>query len=336
MTVNQTQYGDINQRTAAYAAVDMLDYAQAVIVLGNFGDTKPMPMNKADTVKFRRMVPFTAASTPLVEGITPTAQKMSYQDVTAILKEYGASIEITDKVVLLNEDPVLKNASELCGDQAGRTVEAVTYGVLKAGTSVFYANGAARNQVNTPISLNKLRAVSRSLMNQKAKRITKILNPSTDYGTAPVEAAYVGCAHTHCASDIRNLPGFIPVAAYGNRTVLCPEEIGTVEDFRFVLSADLGAFADAGGTKGASGVNMFSTTGTSADVFPIIIFGQSAFATVPLKGEGAIVPMVLNPGTPSKSDPLGQRGYVSWKTWFTAVILNDNWMTRLEVAVTDL
>jgi N4-gp56 family major capsid protein len=336
MTVNQTQYGDINQRTAAYAAVDMLDYAHAVIVLGQFGDTKPLPQNKADTVKFRRMVPFNAATVPLVEGVTPSAQKMSYQDVTAVLKEYGASIEISDKVVLLNEDPVLKNASELCGDQAGKTVEAVTYGVLKAGTTVYYANGAARNQVNTPISLNKLRAVSRGLMNQKAKKITKILSPSVEYGTSAVEAAYIAVTHTHVASDIRNLPGFISTAAYGQRTVLCPEEIGSVEDFRFVLSPDLGAFADAGGAKGGSGTNMYSTTGTSADVFPIIIIGQGAFGTVPLKGEGAIVPMVLNPGTPSKSDPLGQRGYVSWKTWFTAVILNDNWMARLEVAATDL
>jgi N4-gp56 family major capsid protein len=45
---------------------------------------------------------------------------------------------------------------------------------------------------------------------------------------------------------------------------------------------------------------------------------------------------VLNPGTPSKSDPMGQRGYVSWKAYFTAVILNQNWMARLEVAVTAL
>jgi N4-gp56 family major capsid protein len=46
--------------------------------------------------------------------------------------------------------------------------------------------------------------------------------------------------------------------------------------------------------------------------------------------------MVLNPGKPSKSDPMAQRGYVSWKTWYTAVILNDLWMARLEVAVTAL
>ncbi len=57
---------------------------------------------------------------------------------------------------------------------------------------------------------------------------------------------------------------------------------------------------------------------------------------MPLKGKRAITPMVLNPGTPSKSDPLGQRGFVSWKTYLASVILNENWLARLECAVTDL
>jgi N4-gp56 family major capsid protein len=57
---------------------------------------------------------------------------------------------------------------------------------------------------------------------------------------------------------------------------------------------------------------------------------------VPLKGQSAMTPTVLNPGTPSKSDPLGQRGYVGWKTWFNAVRLNETWMSRLEVAASNL
>ena len=53
-----TEYGDLSQRTAAYAVVDMLDYAEAVLVLSKFGLTKEMPRNKADNMKFRRPVPF--------------------------------------------------------------------------------------------------------------------------------------------------------------------------------------------------------------------------------------------------------------------------------------
>ena len=80
---------------------------------------------------------------------------------------------------------------------------------------------------------------------------------------------------------------------------------------------------------------MVSTTGTKADVYPILVLAKNAAAGVPLKGANAIKPAVINP-VPSKSDPLGQRGYISWKTYQTAVILNDAWMGIIEVAATEL
>lgn len=332
MANGTTTYGVINQRTAAWAAVEMLKHAEPVLVLGKFGQPKPLPKNKADTVKFRRPIPFSAATTPLVEGVTPTAQQMAYEDVTAQIKQWGRPIEISDVVADLSEDPVLKDASMLAGEQAGLTTEMVTYGIIKAGTNVFYANGTARTDVNTAISLTKQRAVTRALKAQKAMKITNILAPGPNYATKAVEASFVAVCHTDVESDIRGMAGFTPVAEYGSRQPLCPEEIGSVEDVRYVLSPELSPWTDAGGAKGP----MVSTTGTSADVYPVLYIGRDAYGLVPLKGAGAITPMVLNPGEPSKSDPLGQRGYVSWKAYFTAVILNQMWMARLEVAVTAL
>jgi N4-gp56 family major capsid protein len=119
------------------------------------------------------------AITPVVEGVTPTAQKMGYEDVTVIMKQYGKPIEITDKVTDLSEDDVLKDAAAQCGEQAGRTIEQIIYGVVKAGTNVVYANGASRAAVNTPITLNKQRAVTRVLAQQKARKITKIVGPAS-------------------------------------------------------------------------------------------------------------------------------------------------------------
>jgi N4-gp56 family major capsid protein len=332
MAEGTTTYGDINQRTAGYAVADMLRHSEPWLILSKMGMTKPLPKNKAETMKFRRPIPLAPATTPVVEGVTPTAQKMTYEDVSVTLKQYGRPIEITDKVTELSEDPVMDTATMLAGEQAGGTIEQVLYGVLRAGTNVFYANGASRSAVNTVLTLNKQRAVTRALAAQKALKITRMLKSGPEYGVSAVEAAYVAVAHTDLDSDIRNLAGFIPVAKYGSRQTISEHEIGSVEQVRYILSPDLDPFADAGGAKGS----MVSTTGTSADVYPILYFGQDAFAQVPLKGEEAIVPMVLNPGTPSKSDPMGQRGYVSWKAWYAAVILNDLWMARLEVAVTAL
>jgi N4-gp56 family major capsid protein len=327
-----TKYGDIGTRTAAFAAAEMLAHAEPFIVLGKMGMIKPMPKNKTDTMKFRRVVPLPAITTPVVEGVTPTAQKMGYEDVTVIMKQYGKPIEITDKVTDLSEDDVLKDAAAQCGEQAGRTIEQIIYGVVKAGTNVVYANGASRVAVNTPISLNKQRAVTRVLAQQKARKISKILQAGIGYGTSAIEAAYVAVAHTDLDSDIRNMVGFIPVAKYGNKQTISEFEIGSVEQVRYVLSPDLAPFPDAGG---AATTVVVTTSGTAADVYPVLFFGQDAFAQVPLRGSEAITPMVVN-AKPNSADPMAQRNYVSWKAWFAAVILNDLWMCRLEVAVSKL
>lgn len=336
MADGTTTYGDINQRTAAWAATEMLRHAEDVIVLPKFGMTKEMPKNKADTVKFRRAVPFGPATVPLVEGVTPTAQKMEYEDVQAQLRQYGRPITITDVVADLAEDPVLKDASMLAGQQAGITLEMVLWGVVKAGTNVFRANGSVRTDINTPVTLAKQRAITRFLKAQKAMKHTQMLAGSPNYATRPIEAAYVAVGHTNLESDLRNLPGFIPVAEYGSRQPLCPEEVGSVEDVRYVLSPELESFPDAGGDFNGSGTAMVSTSGVKADVYPIVYCGKEAYGGVPLKGKRAITPMVLNPGSPRGGDPLGQRGSVAWKTYFAGVRLNESWMVRLEVAATEL
>jgi N4-gp56 family major capsid protein len=327
-----TKYGDIGTRTAAWAATEMLAHAEPFLVLSKMGMIRPMPKNKTDTVKFRRIIPLAPATTPVVEGVTPTAQKMGYEDVTVVLKQYGRPIEITDKVTDLSEDPVLADASQQAGEQAGRTIEQIVYGVLRAGTNVVYANGAARAAVNTAITLNKQRAVTRVLAAQKARKISRMVAAGPGYGTSAVEAAYVAVGHTDLDSDIRNMAGFVPVAKYGAKSMISEQEVGTVEQVRYILTPDLAPFADAGG---AAGTTVLSTSGAQADVYPVLFLGQDCFGQVPLKGSEAITPMVVN-AKPTDSDPMAQRNYVSWKTWFAAVILNDLWMCRLEVAVSKL
>ena len=113
-------------------------------------------------------------------------------------------------------------------------------------------------------------------------------------------------------------------------------EIGTVENVRYVTSTVFESWADGGGTKAGSGTTMISTSGTAADVYPVIYLCPDAFGIVPLKGKNAIAPIVMNPNTPRGGDPLGQRGSVGWKTYFTAVILNQAWCARCEVAAPEL
>jgi N4-gp56 family major capsid protein len=327
-----TTYGDISQRTANWAAAQMLKHAEPVLVLNKFGQTKPIPKNTASSAKFRRPIPFATATTPLIEGVTPVAHKISYEDVLVSLQQYGDLVEITDRIDDLAEDPVLSDCVTLSGEQAAATQEELLWGVLKAGTNRFFANGVQRADVNAVISINKQHAIIRSLRTNRAMPVTQILDGSSNTNTRPIEGGWIGFAHTDLEHDIRLLSGFTPVAEYGSRKPLCNEEIGSVENVRYILSPVLEPYPDAGGAKGA----MKSTSGTSADVYPVVYVSRDYYGVCPLAGKGVIKPMVLNPGTPSKSDPLAQRGYVSWKTYWAGVILNEAWGAVLECAVTAL
>ena len=98
---------------------------------------------------------------------------------------------------------------------------------------------------------------------------------------------------------------------------------------RYLTSTIFAPFPDAGGLKGL----MRSTTGTSADVYPIFYIARDAYGIVPLKGKDSLTPMVVNP-KPAAGDPLAQRGTVGWKAWQSAVILQDAFFVRAEVAAT--
>lgn len=328
-----TNYAGISQRTTAWAATEMLAHAEPIVVLSKFGQAKPVPKNKADNVKFRRANPFAVSLTPLTEGVKPTSQALTYSDVPVSLAQYGAATEITDHVADMVEDPVLKDASILSGEQAAETMELVTWGALKAGTNVGYANGAARAAVNTAVKLGTVRAGVRALQAARGRPVTSMLDGSPKLGTKPVEGGYIAFGHTDLEQDIRGLTGFTSVANYGSRQPLCPQEVGSVENVRFILSPVLASFADAGGL---STTVVVSTTGNNADVYPLIICAKEAFGVVPLKGANAITPNVIQPDTADKSDPLGQIGFVSWKAYFAAVILNETWVYRIETGASQL
>lgn len=324
----QTSYGDISPRTAAYAEKELLKRGLPFLVLEKFGQAKTLPEASSKVIKFRRYSALPTVPTALTEGVTPTGQQLAVTDITATLAQYGDKVTITDVILDTHEDPVLNEAVTLIGEQAAQMIEKMRFGVLKAGTNVLYANGAARNAVNTAISINLQRRAVRALKRQNARFITSIVRSTPAYGTENVAPGFVALIHPDLEADVRQLTGFVPAEKYGSMTPW-ENELGKCEDVRYVSSTIFEPWADAGGAKGT----MLSTTGTNADVYPVLYVARDAYGIVALKGMFAVTPMVVNP-KPSDSDPLAQRGHVGWKAMQTAVILNDLWMVRCEVAAT--
>ena len=278
-----TAYGDISPRTAAFAAKDLLKRGMPYLILEKFGQAKVLPTRSSKTITFRRYNALDKTPNPLTEGVTPASKQLTKTDVTATCVQYGDHVEITDIVLDTHEDPVLQEGIDVLGEQAAQMIETVRYNVLKAGTNVFYANGAARNAVNTSISLSMQRKITRTLKRQNAKMITKVVRSTPSYGTMPVAPAYIGLCHTDCESDIRSMPGFVPCEEYGQLTPY-EGEIGKVENVRYIGSTIFESFVDAGGLKAGGGYDTISDAGVNADVYPILYIARDSYGIVPMKG----------------------------------------------------
>ncbi len=324
-----TTYGDISPRTAAHAAKELLKRGLPYLILEKFGQAKPLPENSTKVMVFRRYSALDNTVVELSEGVTPTSQKLTIKDVSVTLKQYGGLVTISDVIMDTHEDDTLNETIGLVGEQAAQVIEKMRFGVLVAGTNVSYANGSVRTAVNTPVNLTLQRRCTSDLARQNARRITSIVRSTPDFGSAAVAPSYIGLIHPDLESDVRNMPGFTPAELYGSGATAFENELGKVENVRYLTSTIFEPFKDAGGSAGS----MLSTSGTSADVYPVLYVAADAYAIVALKGKYAVTPMVVNP-KPSDSDPLAQRGHVSWKTMQACVILNDAWIKRAEVAAT--
>ena len=348
-------YGTVASRNLIRAAQGMLEHAQPITVLGDFGTQREMPQNSTDTLVFRRTLPFgattagttienstryvgtpdiTASNFVLAEGVTPNSNTISFQDVTVQLQQYGVLFKYSSKTEQLYEDDIPGEMVKLTGETLAEVMELVRYGVLKAGSTVIYANGSSRAAINTAISLNAIRKAARTLESNRARRVTSRLAPGVNFGTRAVQPAYVVFCHTDAVSDVRNLPGFTRVEEYGSFKPIHDREIGACEDFRFVSSPLLKSFLAAGASVGSSG--MLSVGAANVDVYPFIVIGEDAWGQVALKGMSAIKPVVLKASQTNHANPLGQFGYVGASTWFATVRLNDAWMARIEAGVTAL
>lgn len=348
MTTNV--YGDLTPRQANFAVKEFLMRALPLLTIEKFGKQTPLPKNETKTVSMRRYF-LTAgtggysgeagaynlplALTPLTEGVTPAGTTMDFKDVTVDIAQYGNWTGFTDFVLDTHPDvpPVIREFSDILGEQAAVTKETLTFNVLKAGSQVFYANGTARTDVNTPITLTMIRRVTRALKNQNMQKITTVLASTPNYNTQPIEAAYICLVHPNVENDVRNIDGYINVANYAQGKAF-EGEIGRVEDVRFISSTVFTAFANAGGAAGA----MLSTGGTLADVYPLIFLAKDSFSVVPLRANTATgsVPATMAVVYPkaTETDPLAQRGIVSWKMYHAAVVTNAFGVVRGEVAAT--
>lgn len=308
----------VPQAVSTYYNRQMLTKAKPLLVHAKWGQVKDIPRGNGDSIRFRRYALLTPTSTPLVEGVTPTLDTLSITNVDATIQQYGRGYLLTDKLLFTTLDPILMEVADILGQNAADTLDQLVRDELATTTSIQYASSATTNGTVTSamkITKTEIQEAVRTLKNNKASKISSMVNASDGFNTSPIDAAYIGIVHPNTTFDLKNIPGFIRVEEYGQKGAM-EGEVGALDEVRFIETTNGKVYSAAG-----SG---------SIDVYGTIIFGKDFYAVSRISGE-AMHNYIEGPG--GNADPLHQRQTSAWKATFVATILNDAFGISIRHAV---
>ena len=303
VTTATTDGNNLSAEMKTFYSDYLIDNAKPLLVHDQFGQKHPIPKNGGKTIEFRKYSPFAKALTPITEGVTPNGNKLNVSTITSEVKQYGDYVELSDVLLLTAIDNNLVEATKLCGNQAGETLDTVTREVLVGGNNAQFAGGvSARTELgaDNKLTVDECFKAARFLKTQKAKKIG---------------GYFVAIIHPDVAYDLMRSADWVNANQYAGSTALFEGEIGKMAGIRFVETTEAKIFEKAG--KGGK------------DVYATLVLGADAYGVTEVEG-GGLQHIVKQLGSAGTADPLNQRSTVGWKAIKTAEILVEAFMVRIE------
>jgi N4-gp56 family major capsid protein len=307
--------GNLNTHTTAtetlsvemktYYSDYLIDNAQPNLVHDQFGQKHPIPQNGGKQIEFRKFMPFSKATTPLKEGVTPDGGSLSVTKVEATVEQYGYYVTMSDVLMLTAIDNTLLETTKLLGSQAGATLDTITREVLNGGTSVMYSGGKEAREAldaSCKLTVDDIYKAARFLKAQNAPKI---------------DGSYVAIVHPDVAYDLMRDDEWIDVHKYSATSEIFEGEIGKIAGVRFVETTEAKIFADGGADN--------------RDIYSTLVLGANAYGVTEITG-GGLKHIVKQLGSGGTADPLDQRATAGWKGTKTAERLVENYMIRIESA----
>ena len=277
-----------------------------------YGQKRPIPKGNGKTIEFRKFNSLEPATTPLTEGVPPTAKDLSVTAITATVKQYGDYVEVTDVLETTAYDPIITETVELEGEQAGETLNIVVRDELLDTTSVFNVGGGVDEDAITADNVLTADDVLKIQTIFRRNNIKPISNGYYLMFLAPEQAA-----------DIMRDPLWRDVSKYANDAKNIEEgEIGRLYKFKFIDTSLVEAKANA----------------SSVDIYSGLAMGKNAYGIVDIEN-GSKPKTIIKIGKEDdgdKSDPLNQKSTIGWKALLTAVRLNELALIRVNSAATDI
>lgn len=296
-----TTTSTLSAELQTYFSKKLLVQAKYKTVLDQFGYTEKIPSSSSKTISFTQYADLAIATTPLTEGTAPTDTALSASAITATIDQLGAYVTLTDLAEMTVKHPVIQKTTELLGVQAARSYDRVINAVVVAGTSVVYPGAVVSRAgigAGNVLTFAEIRKAVATLRNNGAQEFDDgnfvlVVDPSVETDLMADTTLQNTVVRNNLGKEGENYKG-------------------TITKF-------------AGVTIVRS--NMIPTIASTVTVHTSYMFGQNAYAVSDLQ---SLQMYKEGPGT--VADPLHQKMTMGWKVGFKAVILNNNFMVRLESA----
>lgn len=310
MATNTTS--TLSSQYQAYLSKQLLDKIMPNIHLARFAKKKPLPGKQGSKTMtfFRFAAPSTSAiQTVSTEGTTPSSsdKTMSLETISATLVQYLQQIVLTD---ILSATELFNHTEEAIrehGEDAALHMDNIIRNELATNTSgknyVYADDTAFASSYDDAIDEQDLLDAATAL---------KIDGAMTVDGNCFVASMPVQVSH-----DIMNSTSgtWHKVSEYAAPDGLFSGEIGKLYGVR-VMETNQG-FTSIGN----DGTPAQYTYSASGQVFSTFVFGQNAFGVPELTSQSPYSPQVLIADGPDKTDPGNLKKIITYKSFYTAKIL---------------
>lgn len=279
--------------------------AEANFVYKQLGRLGVVPKGEGKTVVWNRYTNPSAKTSALTEGTDPTPSGLSATLISATISQYGNFEQVTDILSLTSIDNTIASAVDLLAYEAALSIDTIIRAIVVAGTTVNYASGVANRTSITATAVTTVQDV------RKAVRSLKTQNAMPMQG-----GTYMAVIHPSVEYDLQGDTNWVTAVAYTTMGVdrIYNGEVGKLYGVRFLNSTQAPILTGSGSA--------------ATNVYQSMFFGQEAFGVSELQNLSTFV------DSPSPRSTLRLYSDVGWKAGFTAKILNDNYMVRLESAAT--
>ena len=305
-TVENGAGNDLSPEMKTFYNTALLKNARGAMVHNQFGLRQPLRKQNGKSVEWRRWTSFEKSTTPLTEGVIPDGNKLNVSAVSATLEQYGDYTPVSDVLEWTAVDPVIAEATDEHGAQAGETLDTLTRNVMQGTTSVFYAPKASGAAVTSRSGLDATCKLTSDLVAKVVTALKKNKAPTFD-------GYYIAIIHPSVAYDLRSDPAWVEAHKYAGVREIYNGEIGELHGCRFVETTEAKIYTDG--------------TPSGLAVYGCLFLGKNAYGVV--EPDGMSLEMIVK-GKEAIGGPLNQFSTVGWKALHAARILYPERIFRVE------